>query len=474
MRIERGNIRSKILEADDREFWWLYDYLTFKNRRDLYSKDEDKAFYLLERNSESFPSGMMPLIEADAPDDGHFVEIVDRRARPPRLLSPDLSWLYDYQKRGVELALRQEVGILWLPTGSGKTEMQIALCMVVPVRWLIVVPDADLLDQTARRWEERTRTRAGRVGDGIFTVDRVTVCTFQTLYRRFLDPEVQKLLLGAQGVIFDEAHTLPAETFYRVAMATINARFRLGFSGTPLDRGDQRSVYTISATGPVIYRVKSDLLVDLKRIAKPLITLVPVVQFAEPRWYTEGFFTLRQLYKESYDHFIINSRKRNLALLDIARRAAKPSLLFVKEKAHGYVLERLLQDAGIPAVFAYSRHKTSMRRSILAELVGGKIDVVICTNIFKQGIDVRELMSIIRGDAGKSVIEALQKAGRGSRVIWSEDGSHLVKDRFELWDVFDRGHPWFFDHAKKRTRAYSREGFHPRIEEGIFSGSALH
>ncbi len=473
MRLERGNLRTRVVEATDKEYWWLYDYLTFKNHRSIYSAEEDKAFYMLERNSESFPSGMLPLVEQDAPEEGFYVEVVDRRGTLPRRLAPDLSWLYDYQRKGVEVALREEVGILWLPTGSGKTEMQIAVAMAVPVRWLIMVPDADLLGQTADRWEKRTGTRAGRVGDGIFQVDRVTVATFQTLYKRFLTPEVRQLLTFAQGVMFDEVHTLPADTFYRVAMATLNARYRLGFSGTPLDRGDQKSVYTISATGPVIYRVKSDLLIDKGRIARPQITMVPVVQYADPRYYTEGgMWSLRQLYQMSYDTFIINSQKRNLALLDICRRAAKPALLFVKEKVHGHVLARLCEEANIPAVFAHAKHKTSMRKSILQAAAAGRLDVVICTNIFKQGVDVPELMAIIRGDAGKSVIEALQKGGRGSRVIWNEDYTELVKDRFEIWDIFDRGHPWFTDQAKKRTRAYAREGFHPHIEEGLFASTA--
>lgn len=469
MRVERGNIRTKIIQATDEEYYWLYDYLTFKNKSDFYAQEEDKAFYMLERNTESFPSGMMPLIEMDAPEDGINIEVVDRRASVPRFLEPDRSWLYDYQERGVRIALSEETGILWLPTGSGKTEMQIGIAMTVPVRWLICVPDSDLLEQTALRWEKRTGTRAGRVGDGIWQIDRVTVATFQTLYARYLQPETQKLLLSVQGVMFDEAHTLPASTFYRVAMATINARYRLGFSGTPLDRTDKKSVYIISATGPVLYRVKSDLLIQRKAIAAPMIRMVPVTQYADPRYYTEGMWTYRQLYKMSYDNFIISSQRRNMALLDICRRAEKPAMLFVKEKDHGYILQRMCEEENIAAVFAYSKHKTKLRKSILNLASAGKLDVVICTNIFKQGIDMPELMSIIRGDAGKSVIEALQKAGRGSRVIWNEDHTALLKSKFQLWDIADRGHPWFFDHSKERIKAYIREGFDPKLEDGLFA-----
>lgn len=262
-------------------------------------------------------------------------------------------------------------------------------------------------------------------------------------------------------------HTVPANTFFLVAQGFVNAYYRFGFSATPLERGDKKTAYLYGVTGPVVYKVPAKWLEQQKRIARPLVRFVTVIQEVEPVYYTPTeFLTAKKLHAMSYDRFIVESEKRNLAIIDVLKRARRPGLVFVKLKEHGYKLHEAAARQGIKTLFLKGQHSTKARKGTLTMLTRGDLDFVIATDIFRQGLDVQELQSVIRADAGSSVIQSLQKGGRGSRVIRDEDTGDLLKKDFELWDILDRGHPWFLSQSQARMRAWKKEGYLPAIEKG--------
>jgi hypothetical protein len=137
---------------------------------------------LLNAFDNSFPSGFVASIRAAAESMGYAVDVDDQRTNPvSRDENADLGWLRDYQREAVEKAVKAQRGILWMPTGAGKTEVAAALARALPCSWLFIVPQADLLYQTAERFTRRTGEEAGIVGDGEWSEARFTVATFQTL-----------------------------------------------------------------------------------------------------------------------------------------------------------------------------------------------------------------------------------------------------------------------------------------------------
>lgn len=447
-------LHARVLRASDAEHEWLTEYLSFPDARARFRGNKDGKIRLLDRAGR-FPAGLVALVRKAAPKEGFTVDVADRVRAAPHDPAADLDWLRDYQLDAVLAVLRQRRGLVWLPTASGKGELVVALTRAVPTEWLFVVHTTTLVEQTADRLRLRNREHGspdeepGIIAEGKWSEGRVTFATFQSLYARLKanDRRALALLGRVGGLVCDEAHTVAADTFWQVAMATSQAAYRVGLSGTPLARGDRKSALVIAALGPVIYRLKADPLIAAGVLAKPTIRMVRVSQTSNrPTW--QGV----------YGDLVVRGKRRNAALVAMARAAEKPSFLFVKEVAHGKALERDLLKAGIRAQFVWGTHSTDWRRTAIRSLVAGRLDVIVCSVVFQEGIDVPELRSVVVGAAGRSVIAAIQRVGRGMRIERDRAGN-VIKDCFEVWDVLDEGQPWLERAAKERKRAYVQEGY---------------
>ncbi len=404
------------------------------------------------------------------------MEFVDRRtATVTHDPDADLAWLRDYQTDAVAAVLKKKRGILWCPTGSGKTEILVGLTRVLPGKWLALVHRGQLADDIAARYELRTPGRvAGRVREGTWDLPRdadLVAATFQSILVALKrredygtdDPEylrAVRLLEECDGLLVDECHTLPAETFYRVAMMTKRAQYRVGLSGTPLARGDRRSLMAIAALGPVIYRIKAELLIERGVLARPHVKLATVTQLSNAASWASVYNTL-----------VVNSKARNAALVELTRRATKPGLVFVKEVAHGKLLTDMLMRAGIQAEFIWGEHSLEWRRSHVKRLLQGHYDVLVCSSVFQEGIDIPALRSVVVGSGGKSVISTLQRLGRGMRVERNAKGEVVEGGgEFEVFDVADKGNKWLERHARARIAAYAGEGYETVVEPPSASG----
>jgi superfamily II DNA or RNA helicase/intein/homing endonuclease len=231
-------------DGTDEELAWLGAFLSYDKKRYLPWKNryEAKRISLL-KMSGYFPAGFGPLVWAEARRTDRALTVDDQRVTPCQPdPSADLEWLrrhpaspqpVTHQLEAVEAVVARKRGLLHIPTGGGKTEVAIGLTRRLPCRWLFLVHRADLLLQTAARYTKRTGLEAGMVGDGQLSVPgdcRFIVATFQTMHSRRDDPGIRALLEQVDGLIVDEVHGLPADTFYDVAMRATNAYYRIGMS----------------------------------------------------------------------------------------------------------------------------------------------------------------------------------------------------------------------------------------------------
>ena len=428
----------------------LEDYLSFDDaanqfvmvRGQVRRRTDSPKLRLFNLIDRTFPTGLLSMVCKHLKSlDISFV--VEEKFKNAALTDHDLAWLRPEQKEAVNRVIARKNGILWLPTGAGKTEIAIGLTVKIKTRWLFIVHKKDLLHQTAERYEKRTGMKAGKIGDGIFDVQDFTVATFQTLSRglKTRDRRVTEFLPKIGGVIHDECHTAPAASSLAVLMGLDNAVYRVGLSGTPLARGDKRSIYAIGALGPVIYRIRPEVLIEAGRLAKPYIHMPELTQeSSKPTW--QGV----------YGECIVRSAKRNKMLTEFAKLADKPALLFVKEVKHGHELERRIRKAGVSCEFLWGEKSTAKRDAAVRRLVTGDIDVLIVSVIFQEGTDIPDVRSVIVGSAGKSAIAAIQRVGRGMRIV---EG----KKEFYVYDVFDNGHRTLKKWSKERKAAYEAEGY---------------
>lgn len=477
MWIEIGNTFTRVGQSTRDEIRWLAELLSFE--------DQSKTFYRDRRGktvrrkggpgkvcmyshlTQSFPAGLTAMVYEKAKLDGVALNILDNRTKPgPVDPNADLGWLHDFQRKGVDIGLQRTKGIWHVATSGGKTEMAVALMRATPdVNWLLLAPEKDLMHNAARRWEKRTGEPAGLIGDGILSIERVTAATFQTLaYKlgytkrgakgdsRIDDQKVREFVNSVGGLIFDEVHQLPADTFYNVAMGIPNAYYRIGMSGTPLVRGDRKSLMAIAATGNVIYTISSKYLIDNGFASKPTIYVQP--HECEPGKHST--------WQKAYKQLITVSQLRNEKVAQAAIVCEKPALVFVKEIDHGRALTRLLGNRGLKVEFVWGDSKTPVRDRMIELLEWGDLDCIVCSVVFNTGTDIPEVRSIINAAAGKSIIQTLQRIGRGMRVTWDSQGE-LVKTKFTVYDFQDKGNTWLAKWARERLRSYMSEGHDVRL-----------
>lgn len=466
MIVERGCAQTRVLSATEGEDAWLRNYLTFESANSYWIRKAGGSGKVLVYNqfSKKFPSGLLDRVVADAAKDGVRVEVVDRRSRPCEPLpasawpNPELATTTrPYQLEAARAAIRHNPGLVWLPTGSGKTRVVAVLVSALPCRWLVVVPEIHLLNQMAAELSASLGgEEVGTCGDDRWSVRRVTVSTYQTLHAGILrnSDRVLDLLASAQGVALDEAHMAAADTIADTLLRADSAYWRVGVSATPLARGDRKSTMVVACLGPVLYRQRTQEMVEAGYLAKTTVRMVPVRA-------REGAEAGARTPAAAYKRDIVDHAARNAALTEVAAHlAAKPCLVFVARIAHGRALAKAIAKLGASVEFIWSTASARQRADVVKRLGTGAVEVVVASPVFNQGVDIPSLASGVNAAAGRGVIASLQRLGRGSRT----DGGR--KAEFEFWDVLDLGHARFTPQAKARMRTYVREG-HVVVEREV-------
>ena len=150
-------------------------------------------------------------------------------------------WLRRHQVVAVEAALWAPLGrgIIEVPTGGGKTRIAAAIGAVRGGVWLYVVPNEELLQQSEKTFVEANELLGDSVEWHVSTYGRL-----QGLVQR-----------EYTGVVFDECHLIGASTRALGAASVHRADYRLGLSGSPLDRCDDKNTLVIGLCGPVVYKI---------------------------------------------------------------------------------------------------------------------------------------------------------------------------------------------------------------------------
>lgn len=489
MQLVIENVWTTAVDALPEEQRFLVDYLTFDDDQARFTAahfgkkhafQADTRMHLFSEAKQRFPTGLVfgstGVLEGLRENGFEAPKLVDLRHFPggpdPEA---DLAWLRADQEAAVDAMIEHGRGIAWMATGAGKTEIQFGMIRSVPCHWLMLVHQADLLDQHRKRWLERGGNEPGVVGTisvtdkkgrkkkvSMKTPDpgrRFTIATFQTILRALNLKEtwVLDLLADVEGLLVDETHVAAAKSFYKVIMACRRAYYRYGFSATPLQRSDRKSIFTVAALGPVIHTVRAHTLIEDGLLARPKIRMVSVRQDVPHEM---------ERFDHVYQAVVQKSVLRNEAVLGMVKQAAKPCWVFVKSVAHGKVLAALIKRF-VTRKVEFVWGQTSARNDAIVRNANGETDVLVCSVVFQAGVDQPNLAAVVIASAGKSVIAALQKVGRGMRLS-------AGKDTFEVWDVYDEGvrepepemaefekgkpHP-VARHAKERVKAYLAEKF---------------
>ncbi len=352
-------------------------------------------------------------------------------------------------------------GVVVMPTGTGKTEVALAIMAQTQIATLVVAPVRDLMHQWHRRILRDLGYDAGIVGDSLFNLQPITVTTYDSAYARM--PEMGDRF-GL--IIFDEAHHLPGRSYREAAMLS-TAPLRLGLTATP-ERGDGRHVDLETLVGRVVYRqdisdAKGRSLADYEVIRIPVV-LSDQEQYA----YDRASQTVKTFFLEKKKQLNANlAPGENPASYgwedlcgesgaDPAARMAKTAF-YLKKSIENRAAEKLrvLEDlfrlhageriivfAGsnpmaidvsrrflVPTLLSHSRKNE--RREVLEGFAADRFPVIVANQVLDEGVDVpaAKVAIVIGGMA--STRQAKQRLGR----ILRRSGDAKAK----LYEIVSRG-----------------------------------
>lgn len=354
-----------------------------------------------------------------------FFECPPLRADLPRLRPDQEAAIQAWERAGGR-------GVIVKPTGTGKTEIALAIIARHRVSSLVVAPLRDLMYQWQRRIKHGLGFDAGVLGDGRHEVWPITVTTYDSAWIHMKEIGNRYRL-----IVYDEAHHLPGLSLHESALDSL-APLRLGLTATPW-RADGRDRLLAELIGPVVFEEKVG---DARgrTLADYAIVRVPIclgegeqAEFDTLSRKIRDYFLARRREDPSFDWEVLARRSRTDPEAKDVLRAYRRKLTLTHRSAEKLrALEdifrlhpdeqcviftasnRMALDVSarflIPALTAHSDKRE--RNLVLDAFARGTIRALAACEVLNEGWDAPAVkLGVVLGGE-KGVKEAVQRLGR--------------------------------------------------------------
>lgn len=361
--------------------------------------------------------------------------------------------LYDYQEQAVNVMLKHGFGILQAPTGSGKTQMGIALIVKHGLKALWLTHTTDLLNQSydrAAKYIDRSmlgKITAGKVHIG----EGITFATVQTLAKQ----DLSRYKYTWDVVVVDECHrcvgTPTSYTRFSKVLSSLAASHKYGLSAT-VHRSDGliKTVYA--------------LLGDINCIVPKEAVADKVMQVTVQRVDTG----LDEIPEEALDTdgTLIYSKFISALAKDRHRNALIESCLIREHEHYNLILSDRLEQLhdlyeGLPACIREqaviidgrmtSKKGRAEREQAIEDVRSGKKHFLFATySLAKEGLDIPRLNRLHLVTPQKDYAVIVQSVGRVARKYQGKEQPicYDYVDRILITEKF-----W-----KERCRNYKKCG----------------
>jgi superfamily II DNA or RNA helicase len=366
----------------------------------------------------------------------------------------------EHQLNAFVHAMQKRRALLVSPTASGKSLIIYLIFQQLQkyqnLKGLVIVPTTSLVEQLYSDFGDYNNgemTNVHRIYQGKEKESDkdLIISTWQSLYK--MPPEYFKQF---DYIIGDEAHLFKAQSLTSILTSCINAKYRIGLTGT-LDGTKTHKLVLEGLFGPVRKVITTKELIDDDKLAKFEIKCLVLKHSDE-----ECLAVKDKTYPEEVD-YLISHQARNKFIKNLAVSLGKNTLvLFQMVDKHGRILYDMIKETeklgNRKVFFVYGGTETTGREEIrkIMEIENDAI-IVASFGTFSTGINIRNLHNIIFAMPTKSTIRTLQSIGRGLRQA---DG----KDVATLYDISDdlrykKHMNYTLKHFVERTKIYNEEKF---------------
>jgi superfamily II DNA or RNA helicase len=393
--------------------------------------------------------GFLSRIKRVLAEHGYRYAVIDRRTPYP---VPDctraMQGLRDYQYEPALDLIMAQGGIASCPTGFGKTHLMAALIRAFSPDDLrirgtpLTVLSAVDRDVAAKNYRDLCSILPDRE-IGFVTSgktkwsDDVQVITMDSLHR--LKSEDVGLFIA------DEVHTAGTEKRSE-NIAKLTKAWKWGVSATPLGRFDGGDLKTEGLFGPLVVDIPYSHGVDVG-------ALVPItvyfVQCPIPPVGLQHYQGYKMHHKKLEYGIEKNDNLSDLVAQLVGRIPPDmQTMLIMQHQAQLNELKKRMPH--IPDVHATTSGKDLMakgfkylqpvsgndRDEFYRKMESAELKRVMCTYVYKQGVNFPQLEVMICPGGGGSKIVAGQIPGRGSRRVAGKDAAYIV-DFWHQWDTVE-------------------------------------
>ena len=364
----------------------------------------------------------------------------------------------DYQLNSFIHAIRNKLILLLSPTASGKSLILYLILRQIQdaghKKGLLIVPTTSLVEQMYTDFESYgydsdKHCHRQYAGKDKVTDKFLTITTWQSIYKN--PPEYFEQY---DFVLGDEAHQFKAKSLTTIMSGTINAKYRIGCTGT-LDGTATHKLVLEGLFGPVYKATSTAELIQNKQLAdfkiKCLILKYPDSVCKMARDWD---------YNTEVEYIVMNAA-RNEFIKNLALSLEGNSLiLFQFVEKHGRDLHSIIKEQAKnrQVFFVYGGTDVEVRESIRAITEKEKDAIIVASyGTFSTGINIRNLHNIIFASPSKSRIRNLQSIGRGLRI--GDDKTEATL--FDISDDFRIGKftNYTLKHFVERVKIYDDEKF---------------
>ena len=365
----------------------------------------------------------------------------------------------DYQLSAFSYAINNKRAILLSPTASGKSLIIyciIRLMTTLEKRSLLIVPTTSLVEQMYKDFEDygwipEQHVQRKYYGYEIDESKPVVISTWQSLAT--FD---KKYFEQFDCVVGDEAHLYKSKELQKIMSACVNAKYRIGTTGT-LDDSKVHKLVLEGLFGRVHNVTTTRELIDKNQLADLNIQCL-ILKYPKE----ECQHVKKLNYQEEMD-YIVSHEKRNRFIRNLTKtRTGNTLVLFQYVEKHGKVLYDLIGDTldhqTRKLFFVYGGTETKDRETVRSITENENNAIIVASyGTFSTGINIRNLHNVIFASPTKSKIRILQSLGRGLRL-----GNNKVKAN--LYDIADdfsykERKNFTLNHFMERINTYSEQEF---------------
>lgn len=287
----------------------------------------------------------------------------------------------------------------------------------------------------------------------------------QKAERKFKEKSLQRaqtiaVLERFEFVILEEAHEASGNSYYEIMRHCKNAHYRLALTGTPFMRESQESNMRLMAcSGPIAIKISEEMLIERGILAKPYFKTVELGK-NPPKLH------IATAWQAAYRLGIVENEERNVKIVNevlMAMRYGLSTMVLVQHTSHGEKLMKILEMAGVRALYIQGENDQVERKAALKALANGEIDVLIGTTILDVGVDVPAVGLIILAGGGKAEVALRQRIGRGLRAKKLGPNVAFVVDFNDPFNRILREHAAQRLEIIKQTKGFN-EGITPEFE----------